>query len=201
MDYNLASKIRDIEYLNICIRSLNLYIKFIEFRDIQRRVDVNFEGDFVINTSLLSLLSNTYGISTDGKVTDDIEELKRLQSALLDFKKNTKKIYVILSLEATDDFKDKLYNFFREKIKGNVIIAYKIDHSIGGGVVLKTSFSYFDFSYSNVLNQNLDKIIDIIAPIDHNPTNSKLGDVVSKNQDIQNDLESKDFNIKIKAND
>ena len=159
MDYNLTSKIRDIEYLNTCIRSLDLYIKFIKFRDIQRKVDINFQGDFVINSLLYNLLSNTYK-----KVIDDIGELEKFQSALIAFRKNTKKLYIILSLEATDSFKDKMYNFFKERIQENIIIAYKVDYSIGGGVILKTDFSYFNFSYSNVLNQNLDKIINIIDP-------------------------------------
>ncbi len=184
MDYNLNSKIRDIEYLNTCIRSLDLYIKFIEFRDIQRRVDPNFSGDFVINNSLSNLLSNVYGTHQDGKVMDDITELKKFQNALIEFKKNTKKLYIILSSEATDDFKDKIYSFFREKIQGNVIIAYKIDYSIGGGIVLKTAFSYFDFSYSNVLNQNLDKIINIIDPRDQDPGDQDPGDQNAATQNL-----------------
>ncbi len=196
MDYNLSAKIRDIEYLNTCIRSLGLYIKFIEFRDIQRRVDANFKGDFAINNYLSNLLSNIYG-----NVIDDVEELKKFQTALIDFRKNTKKLYIILSLEATDDFKNKLYNFFREKIQGNIILAYKIDSSIGGGVVLKTSFSYFDFSYSNVLNQNLDRIIDIIDPKAKNLQDSNSADTLPKNSDVQNDLVSVDTNIKIQSND
>ncbi|MHB8443495.1 MAG: F0F1 ATP synthase subunit delta [Patescibacteria group bacterium] len=196
MDYNLSAKIRDIEYLNTCIRSLGLYIKFIEFRDIQRRVDVNFKGDFAINNYLSNLLSTIYG-----NVIDDVEELNKFQIALIDFKKNTKKLYIILSQEATDDFKNKLYNFFREKIQGNIILAYKIDSHIGGGVVLKTSFSYFDFSYSNVLNQNLDKIIEIIDPKDKNLQDSNSTDTLPKNSNIQSDLVSVDTNIKIQAND
>ncbi len=157
MDYKLFSQISDHEELDIFIMSLSLYLEDLDNFSLSKKE--NIEGNFSINMNpiLKGIISNLYG-----DIFMDKNKMKSVYDSFMEIKKNVKIVDLTFNSDIDNFIKIKVKDFFQSKIDKDIIIRYKINPDIGGGIVIQTPSSFFDFSFDYVLKTNLDKIINIM---------------------------------------
>ncbi len=157
MDYKLFSQISDYEELDIFIMSLSLYLEDLDNFSLSKKE--NIEGNFSINMNpiLKGIISNLYG-----DIFMDKNKMKSVYDSFEEIKKNVKIVDLTFNSDIDNFIKIKVKDFFQSKIDKDIIIRYKINPDIGGGIVIQTPSSFFDFSFDYVLKTNLDKIINIM---------------------------------------
>lgn len=157
MDYDLFFKITDYEELDIFIMSLENYLEYLDNFELSKKEGIEGELNININANLKGIISNLYG-----DIFTDKEKIKNIYNSLLKIKEEAKVVELTFSTDIDSFTKIKLKSFFQDKVNKNVIIRYKINPDIGGGLVINTPSNFFDFSFDYVLKSSTDKIIDIL---------------------------------------
>ena len=157
MDYDLFFKITDYEELDIFIMSIETYIEYLENFELSKKEGIDGEFSININANLKGIISNLYG-----EIFMDKDKIKNVYTSLLKIKESAKIVDLTFSSDIDSFTKVKLKNFFQDKVNKDVLLRYKINPDIGGGLVINTPSNFFDFSFDYVLKSNTDKIIDIV---------------------------------------
>jgi F0F1-type ATP synthase delta subunit len=158
MDYNLLQRINDYEELEIFLISLNKYLEDLYEYSLKEKKNLKSQ-DIVstLNPTLKVIIESLYG-----DVLTDEGKMKEVQMKFLDLKNSIKIVTLVFNIEVDSEFKLKLKDFFLKKISKDVLLKYKINSDIGGGIIIQTDKSYFDFSFDSILRDKRDNIVDII---------------------------------------
>ncbi|MHB1865406.1 MAG: hypothetical protein ACYCPS_04600 [Candidatus Saccharimonadales bacterium] len=114
-------------------------------------------------------------VKTSAKLTELLSlnkldiDVKSERSLLISILENLRKtapvVNISFSTEATDEFIQKIADWFRQQVHPNCLVVVGLDPNIGLGAVVRTSNKVFDFTLKHQLESTRDVLVDRIKKL------------------------------------
>jgi len=161
MKLKLPGSVASSQDLTALIIEVREYSRWFAHESIKRQVDAkNASPSPVLSAGTLELLR-------DWKANQQItgQSLEELVQLLEDFAKNPHSMTITLAAAPTSSLKTALVNWCRENIAPSVLVSFKINSNLLGGMVVQHGSHIFDWSFKRKILENRKNFAEVLRRV------------------------------------
>jgi hypothetical protein len=161
MKFKLPSSVASSQDLALLIIEIHEYARWFAHESIKKKIDAKDASESpVMSGSAIELLR-------DWKADQQISQqgLEMLIKTLEDYAVNSPAMTITLAALPTSSLKTVLVNWCRENIAPNILVSFKFNSNLLGGMVVQYGSHVFDWSFKRKIMENCEIFPEVLRHV------------------------------------
>jgi hypothetical protein len=159
MNLMLPAEMYSSDQISVCIQELRRLVSLRRDMATQSRVGVASRAQASVPTLVEALLH------ANGLTGATLKELEDVIKALESLRSSTPVVHLTFASLPGPKLIAKLVEWFRREVHPQALLSFVMDRTIGGGVIIRTHATMYDFSFTNQLLRQKDRLTEIVARV------------------------------------
>lgn len=160
MTFKLPLQLYSPRQIDAYLIELDFYLTWLREQDVKRRAKAAKADASPLTAELTSFLN----VFTDNK-TDDAREVEKAVIYLKRLKQHAPLVHVTFPTFASASIRESVVEWFRKNVSDEILVAFTVDTSILGGIIVRTVNNIYDYSFINRLIKDRRKFPEIMRHV------------------------------------
>lgn len=161
MTFNLPLSLYSPRQIDVYLVELEFYLTWLREQAVKRQASQLKKAEKAPLTAELTQFLDTF---TAGK-KDDPAQVEQTIIYLKRLKQHAPLVHVTFPTFASSSIKESVVEWFRKNVSDEILVAFTVDTSILGGIIIRTENNIYDYSFINRLIKDRGKFPEIMRNV------------------------------------